>query len=160
MNKEEYFNDLIVRLEELFYHELSDCARWKTELIGVDFIQSKEIKGNTSKEIIESCISEITEADLVKDINYSIGGKGILLKLRVSGCIHLPKEIKLKKRGIEPLSCPIANMILDQLIERLNYETTYMADIAFDENSGECNLKAAIYETPEHIGLVSDWSQE
>ncbi len=41
MDRIEYYNDLMVRLEELFYHELSDCAAWKTEMIGVDFIQAR-----------------------------------------------------------------------------------------------------------------------
>ena len=51
MGKTEYFNDMMARLEELFYHELSDCACWKTEFIGVDFIQSKDIQGKTPSEI-------------------------------------------------------------------------------------------------------------
>jgi len=38
MDRTDYFNEMMARLEELFYHELSDCACWKTEFIGVDFI--------------------------------------------------------------------------------------------------------------------------
>ena len=47
MDKIAYFNDLMARTEELFYHELSDCVAWKTEFIGVDFIQSKDITGGS-----------------------------------------------------------------------------------------------------------------
>ena len=53
MDRTEYFNDVMARMEELFYHELSDCACWKTEFVGVDFIQSREIRGRTPEEIIE-----------------------------------------------------------------------------------------------------------
>jgi hypothetical protein len=51
-------------------------------------------------------------------------------------------------------------MILDQLIEKLKYETTYLAKLDFNETTRECKVKCAIYETPDKIGLVSDWSKE
>ena len=160
MDKVEHFNDMLVRLEELLYHELSGCAAWKVELVGIDFIQSKKIEGNTEKEVINNCIKEITADGLVKSMTYSIGGKGILLNLKMKDCIHLPKEVRLKKDGIKPYICPIANMILDQLIEKLKYETTFLAKLDFDEKKRECKVKCAIYETPDKIGLVSDWSKE
>ncbi len=160
MDKAAYYNDMMARMEELFYHELSDCACWKTELVGVDFIQSKNIQGDTREEIIENCIKEITSEGLVEEMGYAIGGKEILLKLTMKGCMHLPKEAMLKKRGILVYNCPLTNMILDQLIEKLNFETTYIADIAVDENTGVCKVKAAIYETPDMIGVVSDWTKE
>jgi hypothetical protein len=160
MDRVEYFNDMLVRLEELLFHELSGCAAWKVELVGVDFIQSKRIEGNTAEEVVSHCIKEITASGLVKRMTYSIGGKGILLSLRMKDCIHLPKEARLKKDGISPYLCPIANMILDQLIEKLKYETTYLAKLDTDEKTGECRIKCAIYETPDKIGVVSDWSKE
>ena len=159
MDKVEHFNDMLVRLEELLYHELSGCAAWKVELVGIDFIQSKKIEGNTEEEVINNCIKEITADGLVKSMTYSIGGKGILLNLKMKDCIHLPKEVRLKKDGIKPYICPIANMILDQLIEKLNYETTYLANLDINEKTRECKVKCAIYETPDKIGVVSDWSK-
>ena len=160
MDKTTYFNDLLARTEELFYHELSDCAAWKTEFIGIDFIQSKPIIGNTPEQVIESCIKAIAAEGLIKSASYSIGGEAILLYLKVSGCIHIPKEVRLQKSGIKPYNCPIVNMILDQLIERLNFATTYLADLDIDEAGGECTIKSAIFETAEKIGNVCDWSDE
>ncbi|MFZ3138706.1 MAG: hypothetical protein WA126_15095, partial [Thermodesulfovibrionales bacterium] len=156
----EHFNHMLVRLEELLYHELSGCAAWKVELVGIDFIQSKKIEGNTEEEVINNCIKEITADGLVKSMTYSIGGKGILLNLKMKDCIHLPKEVKLKKDNINPYICPIANMIMDQLIEKLKYETTFLAKLNINERTGECKVKCAIYETPDKIGLVSDWGKE
>ena len=160
MDKTAYFNDLMARTEELFYHELSDCAAWKTEFIGVDFIQSKAIAGDTPEQVIESCIREISAEGLVENASYSIGGEAILLYLKVRGCIHIPKEVKLQKSGIKPYNCPIINMILDQLIEKLGFATTYVADLEVDDGSGECTIKSAIFENPEKIGNVCDWSDE
>jgi len=50
-------------------------------------------------------------------------------------------------------------MILDQIIEKLKYETSYQAKLDIREDAGECTVFAAIYETPEKIGEVSDWTQ-
>ena len=150
----------MVRLEELLFHELSGCAHWKVELVGVDFIQSREIKGDTAEQIVQSCIKEIKAAGLVKDMDYKIGGKGIKLELTIKDCIHLPKEKKLKADGVKPYICPITNMVLDQLIEKLNFETTYLARVQIDENSGKCKTISAIYEDESKIGLVCDWSKQ
>jgi hypothetical protein len=160
MDKTTYFNDLMARTEELFYHELSDCAAWKTEFIGVDFIQAKNVTGDTPEEVIECCIKVISTAGLIESASYSIGGEAILLYLKVRGCIHIPKEVKLQQGGIKPYNCPIANMILDQLIEKLGFATTYVADLEVDENSKECTVKCAVFETPDKIGNVCDWSDE
>jgi len=159
MDTVKYLNEVIVRLEELFYHELSWCASWKTEFEGIDFIQSKKIQGKTLDEIVTKCIKEIKAEGLVKDISYLVGGKGVLLKLKIKNCIHLPKEARLKKDGVAPYICPITNMILDQIIEKLKYETSYQAKLDIREDAGECTVFAAIYETPEKIGEVSDWTQ-
>ncbi|MBU2497730.1 MAG: hypothetical protein KKE57_02405, partial [Proteobacteria bacterium] len=155
-----YCNDMLVRLEELLFHELSGCAAWKVELIGVDFIQGKDIKGRTPDEVIQNCIQEIRAAGLVKDMAYQVGGRGIKLELKMKGCAHLPKEARLRRDGVEPYICPIANMVMDQLIEKLNYDTTYLAELRIDEKAGECGVLCAIYEDESKIGLVCDWHEE
>jgi hypothetical protein len=160
MDKMAYCNDVMARMEELFFHELSDCAGWKTEFIGVDFIQSENIAGETREEIIRNCIKAITAAGIAEEGAFAIAGKDILLWLKVKGCVHMGKEVRLKERGIKIYNCIIANMINDQLIEKLDYETAYVADIDPDEKEGRCEIKIAIYETMEKIGCVSDWSEE
>jgi len=160
MDRVKYFNDMLARLEELLFHELSGCAAWKVELVGIDFIQSKKIQGKTEDEVIKNCIQEIISNGLVKEMAYSIGGKGVLLNLKMKDCIHLPKETKVKGDGIKPYLCPITNMILDQLIEKLNYEETYLAKLDIDDSTGICRVKCGIYKTPEMIGVVSDWTKE
>ena len=160
MNEMEYCNDVLVRLEELLFHELSGCAAWKVEMVGVDFIQSKDIQGNTPDEVIQSCVKEIKGAGFVEEMNYAISGEDIKLELTMKGCRHLPKEIKLREGGIKPYICPLANMVLDQLIEKLNYETTYVADLVIDEKSGDCRVWSAIYENEDKIGCVCNWNEE
>jgi len=160
MNEMKYCNEVLVRLEELLFHELSGCAAWKVELVGVDFIQSKNIQGNTPDEIIQNCIREIKDAGLVKGMTHEIGGKGVKLELKMKGCVHLPKEKKLREDGVKPYICPLTNMILDQLIEKLNYTTAYVGEMIIDEKTGECRTRSAIFETPETIGTVCNWDEE
>jgi hypothetical protein len=161
MDSQRYFNQLLYRMEEVFYHELSDCAAWKTELVGTDFIQAQDVEGKTAQEVVESCIASIKAAGLAEDIEYEITGRDILLKLSIKGCGLMQKEVLLRKGGIKPYNCPITNMVLDQLIEKLGYCTTYVADLDVPEDGDgrPCRVKAAIYATPEKIGAVSDWSK-
>lgn len=160
MNRNAILNQMLYRMEEVFWHELSDCAPWKTEYVGIDFIQAQDIKGSTESEIIQSCIDHIKAAGLVQDVEFSITANDILMKLQVRGCELMLKETLISKGGIKPYNCPIANMIRDQLIEKLGYETTYLAKMKADEKAACCDLKVAIFATPEKIGAVSDWSQE
>jgi hypothetical protein len=157
MDTVKYLNDMLVRLEELMFQELSGMCCWKVEFAGIDLIRSKQIEGKTVDEIVQSCSKEIVAEGVAKDISYKLGGKGIMLKLRMKDCIHTPKEAQLKKDGVAPYICPIVNMILDQIHEKLKYETSYLAKLAIDENRKECLAYAAIYETPEKIGEVSNW---
>jgi hypothetical protein len=160
MNSSEYMNDMLVRLEELLFQELSGCAAWKVELVGVDFLHSKDIRGRTPEQIIENCIKEIVSAGLVKEIKYTLGGEGIKLELSMKGCIHLPKEMKLKKEGVTPYCCPITNMINDQLVEKLNYDTVYVAELRIDDKRGECRSRSAVYEDETKIGCVCNWNEK
>ena len=160
MDKIAYYNDLLARHEELLFHELSDCCGWKTEFIGIDFIQSRAIQGSSRDEIIEACMREIAAAGLVKEIAYAVAGQDVLLRLKVKGCMHLGKEIRLRERGIKVYNCIIVNMIHDQLIEKLGYETAYTAEIDVHEEEGWCEIKSAIFENMDKIGCVSDWAEE
>jgi hypothetical protein len=160
MDRNATLNQMLYRMEEVFWHELSDCAPWKTEYVGIDFIQAQDIKGTNEDEVIRSCIDHIKSAGLAQDVKFSISGNDILLELQVRGCQLMLKETLLREAGIKPYSCPLANMIRDQLIEKLGYETTYLAELKADEKSGCCKLKVAIYATPGKIGAVSDWSKE
>ena len=155
----QYFNDMLAQLEALLYHEVALSAVKKVDFVGTDYLNTKEIQGDTAEEIVESCIKELTSQGIVKEIRYSLLCFDILLKLEMKGCIHIPKEAKLKKEGVKPYMCPIANMIGDRIIEILDYETTYMADMEIDEHSGSCIVKYAIFKDTDKIGQVSDWTK-
>ncbi len=150
-----YCNDLVYRLEQLIWHELGGRGM---DFVGIDFLKSRNIKGDTVEEVIDSCVKEIKDNGIVKDMAYSIHASGMLLKMTTRGCLHLPKEAKLNKDGIKPCLCIICNMIIDQIIEKLNYENVIIADRSIDEEKGECLVKIAMFETADKVGQVSDWT--
>jgi hypothetical protein len=160
MDSTKYCNEVLGRVEALMYQELSGMARWKCEFVGVDFIRSKKIEGKSVPEIVENCIKEITAAGITSKIDYKTGPDGIMLKLRVKNCMHLAKEAQVIAEGVDPYICPVANMILDMVHEKLKYETSYLTKLAIDEKNKECLVYMALYETGEKIGQVSNWLAE
>lgn len=157
-----YYNDLLVRLEEIMFHELSGMVHPKVEYVGTDFLKGKNITGSTPSQVVDSCIKEMKAAGLVGDATYSIGGDGLLLTLTVKDCVHLPMEAKLKagfknEGGVEPFLCPIMNMVLDRILNILHYEMIYTAQMNIDVDRKTCVIKGAMYENPEKIGMVGDW---
>lgn len=159
MDKTSYFNHCLARHEELLFQELAQASMWKPEYVGIDYIQSKEIQGNTVEEVVDNCIKEMKADGLIKDASYKQGPEGILLKLVVQGCVHMEKEVMLKKNGVNPYCCPITNMIFDRILEILGYEITFLGgNLEIDEATGECVIKCGIWETAEKVGeTVSDW---
>ncbi len=152
-----YYNDMLARFEEIMLQELSWCAPWKLDFIGTDFLASKNIKGDTLESVVNASIKEMKAGGIVRDIAYKTGGKGILLRLDVDGCVHIPMEARVKKDEIKPFFCPMANMIMDQVMNNLKYVATYLADMEIDEQSRHCVVRCALYENAEKIGEVSDW---
>lgn len=157
-----YYNDLIVRFEEIFFQELSGVVHPKVEYIGADFLKSKNIEGDTVPKVMDSCIKEMKAGGLVADISYSVGGGGLLLTLNVKDCIHIPMEAKLKEGfknegGVSPYLCPIANMILDRILNILHFEMVYNAQMEIDVIKKECKVKCAMYESIDKIGQIGDW---
>jgi hypothetical protein len=160
MDSIKYCNEVMARLEALMYQELSGMAHWKCEFVGPDFIRSKNIQGKNVPEITEACIKEMKAEGIVSDITYKTSPDGLMLKLKVKNCIHHLKEVLVKEEGVAPYICPIANIVLDQIHEKLKYTTSYKAKQAIDSENKQCLLYMALYKTPEQIGQVSDWLKD
>jgi hypothetical protein len=160
MDSIKYCNEIMARLETLMYQELSGMAYWKCEFVGPDFIRSKNIEGKNVDEITEKVIKEITAAGIASEISFKTGGDGMMLKMKVKGCIHHDKEVMVKAEGVNPYICPVANMVLDLIHSKLKYETTYLAKLAIDGENKQCLIYMALYETADKIGHVTDWLKD
>jgi hypothetical protein len=160
MDSIKYCNEVMARLETLMYQELSGMAYWKCEFVGADFIRSQKIEGKTLPEIVENTTKAISKAGITGDISYKVGGDGVMLKMKVKDCIHHGKEELVKDEGVAPYICPIANMVLDMIHDKLKYETSYLAKIAIDPEKKQCLLYMALYQTGDMIGHVTDWLKD
>jgi hypothetical protein len=159
MDNIKYCNEVLSRVEALMYQELSGMAYWKCEFVGTDFIRAQDIQGKTVEEIVESCKKPIIANGLVSSIDYKTDGS-LLLKLKVKNCIHLEKEKLVKAEGVAPYICPIANMVLDQIHQKLKYQTSYLSKIAMNEEEKQCLLYMALYKTHDDIGKIADWLKD
>ena len=157
MDSIKYCNEVMARLESLMYQELSGMAHWKCEFVGADFIRNKNIQGKSVPEVTEACIKEMKAAGLVSDVTYKTSPDGIMLKMKIKDCIHHLKEVLVEKEGVDPYICPIANMVLDQIHEKLKFTTSYKAKQAIDGEKKQCLIYMALYKTGDQIGQVSDW---
>ena len=151
-----YFNDILARVEETFFHQTGEIAYTMQDLVGIDFIQSKKINGNTLEEVMDKCSKELILAGIIEGLTFSRSGLGgMLLTLKAKGCIHLPKESKLKEDCVRPFICPIANILMDQIHEVLKWDTAkvhWSYPFVIDEDRKECQVKCVVCEDYEKIG--------
>lgn len=154
-----HLNEILARWEEILYHELGGVANLKVDFIGVDFIRSKKIEGDTVHTVIEGCIKEIVGAGIARDILYVTDETGIFLKLDIKGCVHLPAKARVIQDGVPPYVCLVANMILDRIIGLLGYEHAVMSQLNVDQKKRQCRCICSMYETLDKIGQVSDWTK-
>ena len=148
-----YFNDVLARYEEriVVLTGRTEYARFGFEITGADFIRSKKIEGTTLDEMIDNCIKEITAAGIARSITYSpspLPKPEGEVEMKVSGCIHLPKEARLKEDGVNPFICPLGNMISAVIQENAKYElgSVGIRSGVIDQEKKECILKGMLCE--------------
>ena len=56
-----YFQDTFSALVKSLNYERGRGAYFRATMVGRDYIDRREIKGNTSEEVIESCIDVLLE---------------------------------------------------------------------------------------------------
>lgn len=140
-----YFQDILYGLERILYYERGKGSIFRTSLIGTEFIKPKKIEGDTPEEIVDKCIKELIEGEIVKEATYSRAKDDILFTFKIKGCIHLPVEARLKQKGVPPYVCAPMNMVLYKVAEALHVAVESV-DINVDENNGECVVRAVVFE--------------
>ena len=97
-------------------------------------------------EDIDSIVGIIEQSlldeGLVNSISHELDGR--LLKLEVSGCLHLAVEQRLVDKGIEPFTCIPANLVVLAIEETLD-RPVELAEIKIVD--GMCHLLLVIFES-------------
>jgi hypothetical protein len=140
-----YFRDIVSSLEKVLYYERGRGAYFRATMIGKDFIDHKRIEGNTSEEVIESCVKVMRENNIVKHASNKKDKNGTLFTFEIEDCMHLPVEAKLREEGVPTYICPPINMILYKIREIMDLAVE-IADITVNHDDGKCIIRVVVFK--------------
>jgi len=133
-------------------------ARQVSAVLAVDELPLREILGGLPP--VGARDARNTEAELVLQHADEVIAAGYLKGTRALDLARAFEGIVLVVASFVPRGSP-------ELLRRGGVPAMlggergqYVAAIDADEETGLCQVKVAIYETPEKIGCVSDWNDE
>ena len=145
MKESSYFQDIVSALEKALYYERGRGGYFRATMVGTDFIDREPIKGETSEEVIESCVNVLVENKKIKKATSMKDDSGTFFTFEIEGCVHLPVEARLKEEGVPPFVCPPINMILYKIRE-LAHLAVEIADISVSHEQGRCAVRVVIFK--------------
>jgi hypothetical protein len=145
MNLEAYYRDVVYALVKALYYERGRGAYFRATMVGVDFLEDKDIQGNTPEAVIDSCIRVLIESGIIEGGDYRRDESGNLFTFELSGYRHFPIDKKLKDEGVPPFVNPPINMILHK-IRQLTGLAVEIADIDFDAEDGKYVANVVVFE--------------
>lgn len=140
----EYANSLVYELEKAMWDERGRGGRYRMTTIGRDFFKDKtlkKIKSPDPEDIVKAVDEVLREAGVCAGIQYTVEDR--LLRITVQGCIHMPVELKMIDKGIEPFTCLPANLIVLMIGEKLN-QPAELAQVRVE--GGSCQLLLVLFE--------------
>jgi hypothetical protein len=140
-----YFQDTFAALVKSLYYERGRGAYFRATMVGRDYIDRREIKGNTSEVVIGNCIDVLVENNIIEEATYKKDESDTFFTFEVKGCAHLPVEAWLKEEGVPAFVCPPINMILYKIRQRIDLAVE-IADIAVDQKEGKCIVRVVIFK--------------
>lgn len=145
MTDRSYFQDIVSALEKALYYERGRGGYFRATMVGTDFIDREQIKGETSEEVIESCVNVLVENKMIKKATSTKDKSGTFFTFEIKGCVHLPVEARLKEEGVPPFVCPPINMILYKIRELAGLAVE-IADITVSQEEGRCTVRVVIFK--------------
>ena len=139
-----YFQDTFAALVKSLYYERGRGAYFRATMVGRDYIDRREIKGDTSEEVIENCIDVLVENDIIEKAVYRKDESDTFFTFEVKGCAHLPVEAWLEDEGVPAFVCPPINMILYKIRQLIGLAVE-IADITVHQEEGKCSVRVVIF---------------
>ncbi len=141
----DYVNSIVYDLEKAFWDERGKGARFRVTNVGRDYLLD-EVLPKIESQDVESIVAVVEQSllgeGIVKGISHELDGR--LLRLEVSGCLHLPVEQRLVDKGIEPFTCIPANLVVLAIEETLD-RPVELAEIKIVDRT--CQLLLVIFES-------------
>lgn len=145
MNEKPMFkNQLVYEIQKAFYDERGKGARYRLTTIAVSFIKDKlQEKVGDIGEIKKY----LKESDLIAGMSWS--EDEISFNVQIDGCCLKQVRDAFTDQGLQPLSCPMANIIMNAL-EMKNSLSPELLPIEIEENT--CRLTMAKIATSDIVG--------
>jgi hypothetical protein len=140
-----YFQDTFSALAKALYYERGRGAYFRATMVGRDFIDRIEIKGNTSEKVIENCVKFLVKKDIVEKAAYKKDESDTFFTFEIKGCINLPVEARLKEQGVPAFVCPPINIILHKIRQLIGLAVE-IADITVNQEEGTCIVRVVIFK--------------
>jgi hypothetical protein len=145
MTDSSYFQDIVSSLEKALYYERGRGGYFRATMVGTDFIDREQIKGETSEEVIEGCVDVMIENKMIKKATSKKDDSGTFFTFEIEGCAHLPVEARLKEEGVPAFVCPPINMILYKIRELAGLAVE-IADITVSQEEGRCTVRVVVFK--------------
>jgi hypothetical protein len=145
MKDSSYFRDIVSALEKALYYERGRGGYFRATMVGKDFIDRKEIKGETSEEVIDSCVNVLIENEMIEKATSRKDKSGTFFTFEIEGCAHLPVEARLKEEGVPAFVCPPINMILYKIRELVDLAVE-IADITVNQEQEKCTVRVVVFK--------------
>ena len=140
-----YFQDTFSALVKSLYYERGRGAYFRATMVGRDFIDRREIQGNTSEEVIENCINYLVENNIIEKATYKKDESDTFFTFEIKGCAHLPVEARLEEEGVPAFVCPPINIILYKIRQVIGLAVE-IADITVDQEGGKCIVRVVVFK--------------
>lgn len=140
-----YFQDIVSALEKALYYERGKGGYFRATMVGADFIDRVQIKGETSEQVIDSCVNVLIENKMIKKATTKKDDSGTFFTFEIEGCAHLPVEARLKEEGVPPFVCPPINMILYKIRELVGLAVE-IAGITVRQEEGKCTVRVVVFK--------------
>jgi len=141
----DYANSVIYDLQKAFWDERGKGARFRVTTVGRDYLLDRclpLIDSSDIEDIVGTIKGILEEEGLVDSMSVEVDGR--LLRIDVGGCLHQAVEQRLVAKGIEPFTCPPANLIV-LAIEEILDQPVELAQIEVEE--GTCRLLLVVFES-------------
>lgn len=145
MTDRSYFRDIVSALEKALYYERGRGGYFRATMVGTDFIDREQIRGETSEEVIDSCVNVLIENKMIKKATSTKDDSGTFFTFEIEGCAHLPVEARLKEEGVPAFVCPPINMILYKIRELVGLAVE-IADITVNQEEGRCTVRVVVFK--------------
>ena len=144
MTDRSYFQDIVSALEKALYYERGRGGYFRATMVGTDFIDREQIEGETSEEVIDSCVNALIKNKMIKKVTSTKDDSGTFFTFEIEGCVHLPVEARLKQEGVPAFVCPPINMILYKIRELASLAVE-IADITVSQEEGRCTVRVVVF---------------